>query len=101
MLKTTVFAAVLVLAASSRAHAGGQPGTIGVGAEFQLNGFAGGVSMNYDTGDFHVGGLLGFSDPEGEDNTFAVGARFFYHVHSTAMADFGLGGNFGVISFPP
>ena len=100
MLKITL-ASVLLMAASGIAHAGGQPGSIGVGAEFQLNGFTGGPSINYDAGDFHVGGFLSFQDQDGADNTvFGVGARFFYHVHSTAMSDFGIGGNLGILSFP-
>lgn len=100
MLKTTLFSAVMVMAASALAHAGGSPGSIGVGAEFQINGL-GGASVNYDAGDFHLGGFLGFEDDDGPDNTvFAVGARFYYHVHSTAMSDFSVGGGLGVLSFP-
>jgi hypothetical protein len=100
MLKNTMLAALLVMGASGVAAAGGSPGSIGVGAEFQLNGF-GGASLNYDAGDFHVGGMIGFDDPDGSDNTlFGVGARFVYHVHSTAMSDFGVGGTFSVISLP-
>ena len=100
MLKNSLFALALVMAASGVARAGGQGGSVGLGAEFQLSGF-GGLSMNYDAGDFHVGGLLGFYDPDGQDNsTFGVGARFFYHLHSTAMSDFGLGGGLGIVSYP-
>ena len=88
------------MAASGLAHAGGQSGSFGVGAEFQYNALAlGGASLNYDAGEFHVGGFLGFSDPDGPDNTaFDVGGRFFYHVHSTAMSDFGIGGSLGILS---
>ena len=100
MIKTSLFAAVLLMAASGLASAGGQPGSIGVGAEAQING-TGGASLNYDAGEFHVGGFLGFFDPDGADNTeFDVGARFYYHVHSTAMADFGIGGSLGIASLP-
>lgn len=100
MTKTSMFAALMVVAAAGVAEAGGQPGTIGVGAEFQIVG-TGGASINYDAGEFHVGGFLGFSDDDGPDNTlFQAGARFFYHVHSTAMSDFGVGGNFGLVSLP-
>ncbi len=100
MLKTTLLSAVMVLAVSGLAHAGGSPGSIGVGAEFQINGIGGG-SVNYDAGDFHVGGFFGFADDDGPDNTlWDVGARFYYHVHSTAMSDFGVGGSFGILSFP-
>jgi hypothetical protein len=101
MSKTSLLATMFVLAAAGAAHAGGQAGAIGLGAEYQLNGI-GGISLNYDAGQFHVGGLLGFADPAGPNNTeFDLGGRFFYHVHKTAMADFGLGGNLGLASVPP
>jgi hypothetical protein len=29
-----------------------------------------------------------------------VGGRFFYHLHSTAMSDFGLGGSLGIANAP-
>jgi hypothetical protein len=97
-MKNTMLIAALVLASSGNAVAGGQPGSIGVGAELQLSGL-GGVSMNYDTGKFHVGGFLGFDDPDGaDDDRIDVGARFFYHVASTAMSDFGIGGGLGIES---
>jgi len=99
MMKSTL-AVVLALAASTTAWAGGQEGAIGVGAETQING-TGGISVNYDAGKFHVGGFLGFNDPPGPDNTeFAIGARFYYHVHKTAMSDFSVGGNLGIDSVP-
>jgi hypothetical protein len=99
MTKKIILAASILLAASTPAFAGGQEGAIGAGAEFGLNGLTGGVSMNYDAGKFHVGGFLGFFDGDGEDNTdYTIGARFFWHVHSTAMSDFGIGGTFGLFS---
>src|SRR5258705_8202976 len=89
MSNSTKLAVLFVLAASGTATAGGQEGSIGVGAESQINGQTFGVSMNYDAGKFHVGGFLGLQDPPGGDNTeFSIGARFFYHVHKTAMSDF-------------
>jgi hypothetical protein len=97
-MKNTMLIAVLVLASSGTALAGGQPGSIGVGAELQLSNL-GGVSLNYDAGRFHVGGFLGFDDPAGPDNdTIDIGARFFYHVASTAMSDFSFGGGLGIQS---
>ena len=87
--------AVLVLGVGA-ASAGGSKGSIGVGGEAQINGNLGGLSANYDMGEFHVGGFLGFSDDGGDDDTdVAIGARFYYHVHSSAMADFGVGGSIG------
>jgi hypothetical protein len=98
MTNKMVLAVVCLAAASGSAHAGGQAGSIGVGAEVQISGL-GGASVNYDAGDFHVGGFLGFHDAAGPDNDILiVGARFFYHVHSTAMADFSLGGTIGIAS---
>ncbi len=102
MMKTSLLAVAMIAMASNArvASAGGQAGSIGLGAEYQLSGL-GGASLNYDAGQFHVGGFLGFLDPQGADNTqFYVGARFFYHLHSTAMSDFGLGGGFGLASIP-
>jgi hypothetical protein len=99
MTKTRLFAAlVVVLASAGVANAGGQAGSIGAGVEAQING-AGGASMTYDAGDFHLGGFLGFHDPGGSnDDTILIGGRFFYHLHSTAMSDFGLGGTLGIVS---
>jgi hypothetical protein len=88
--------AVLGLAAGP-AFAGGSEGSIGIGAEGQLNRALGGLSANYDMGMFHVGGFLAFSDNDGDDNTdIALGGRFYYHLHSTAMSDFSVGGSVGV-----
>lgn len=93
-----LLASMIVLASAGTASAGGQPGSIGVGAEFQISGI-GGLSVNYDTGKFHVGGFLGFFDPAGADNTTVdIGGRFFWHIASTAMSDFSLGGGIGVQS---
>ncbi|MFN0248578.1 MAG: hypothetical protein ACKV2T_16925 [Kofleriaceae bacterium] len=84
------------------ATAGGSTGSIGVGFESQLNSVLNGVSANYDMGEFHLGGFLGFADGGGDDDTeITFGGRFYYHVHSTAMADFGIGGSFGVGILPP
>lgn len=103
----TKLAVALVVALSGIAEAGGQEGSIGVGMEFGISdtvtlgggGGLGGLSMNYDAGDFHVGGFLAFFDPAGDDNTaYSVGARFYYHLHAGSMSDFGLGGNLGILS---
>jgi hypothetical protein len=99
MMKTSL-AVLVVIAASAPAYAGGQAGSIGVGAEYELNGM-GGASLNYDAGQFHVGGFLGYFNPQGGGNDiFEIGGRFFYHMHSTAMSDFSLGGGLGIESVP-
>jgi hypothetical protein len=78
------------------AVAGGSEGSLGVGAEYQLSGL-GGMSGSYDMGQFHIGGFLGFQDDGGDDDTdIDIGARFFYHLHSTAMSDFSVGGSVGI-----
>jgi hypothetical protein len=95
-MKHIILVAVLVVGGFSTAHAGGQPGSVGVGAEFQLSGL-GGLSVNYDAGKFHAGGFLGFADPAGGGNTtFDIGGRFFFHIASTAMSDFSIGGSLGI-----
>ena len=99
MKQTITLATALFLATTGSASAGGTEGTVGVGAEFALNGLTGGASINYDAGKFHVGGFLGFSDGDGPNNTnYTLGGRFFYHVASTAMSDFGIGGTLGFFS---
>ncbi|HET9991102.1 MAG TPA: hypothetical protein VFQ65_21365 [Kofleriaceae bacterium] len=100
MSKTSLLVSVLLCVAAGTAGAGGQPGSIGVGAEYQLNGI-GGLSVNYDAGLFHVGGSLGYADPQGPvGGTFQLAGRFYYHVHHSAFADFGIGGSLGLDSFP-
>ena len=38
-------------------------------------------------------------DKRGDDTSdFTLGGRFYYHLHSTAMSDFSLGGSVGVYS---
>jgi len=97
MIKTSLFVGIAVAALAARAEAGGSPNSIGVGAEFQLSGL-GGASVNYDAGPFHLGGFLGYGDDGNNNNDFELGGRFFYHVHSTAMSDFGVGGGLGLES---
>ena len=99
-MKRSLLVSLFVIASAGVAQAGGQSGSIGVGAEYQLTGI-GGPSVNYDAGKFHVGGFFGYFDPAGADNTlFEFGGRFYWHVHTTAMSDFGLGGGIGVASVP-
>jgi hypothetical protein len=91
---------VVLVGAAGTASAGGQSGSLGVGAEADLRG-AGGVSLNFDGGIFHAGGYLGYADdvavsPIAGESAFQVGGRFYYHIHSTAMSDFGVGGQLGI-----
>jgi hypothetical protein len=97
-MKKILLSAMIVFASAGTASAGGQSGSIGIGAEFQLSGL-GGLSANYDAGAFHAGGFLGFDDPAGVNNTaVAFGGRFFFHVASTATSDFSVGGALGIQS---
>lgn len=102
MTKHTLAMSTLVLALAAgggTAIAGGQSGSIGVGVESQINGESGGVSVNYDAGHFHLGGFFGYADAPGPNNSdFSLGGRFYYHIHSTAMSDFGLGVGIGLAS---
>lgn len=94
-LTCSTIAMTLILGAGTAA-AGGSKGTIGIGAEVQLSG-EGGMSLNYDAGDFHAGGYLFFDDDSGPENTdVGLGGRFFWHVHTSPMSDFSIGGNLGL-----
>jgi hypothetical protein len=94
------FLIAAIVAVTGVAHAGGSEGSIGVGGEKQLNGLSG-VSVNYDAGKFHVGGLISFDDPAGRSNTsFGLGGRFFWHLHTTASSDFSVGAQLGYLHSP-
>jgi hypothetical protein len=92
--------ALALVAGARAAHAGGNKGSFGVGYEQMLSG-PGGVSVNYDGGQFHAGGFVGFANNDfalgGDDSDVDFGVRFYWHAHSTAMADFGVGGGFGFL----
>lgn len=95
-MKQILFVAAALVSSVGVANAGGMAGSLGVGTEVQLSG-VGGLSVNYDAGKFHLGGFLGVEDLAGDDNTrFDIGGRFFYHIASTAMSDFGIGGSIGI-----
>ena len=99
MKKIHLVSIAAVLLTSGTALAGGGEG-LGVGGDIQLNGLVG-PSVNYDTGTFHAGGLLAFTDQPGDNNTtVGIGGRFFWHVHSTASSDFSIGGQLGLIHGP-
>jgi hypothetical protein len=96
-----VAALVLVLiGGTTRAHAGGSTGSVGVGFEQMILG-PGGASLVYDGGKFHAGAFFGFGnndfslDPGNVKTDVDFGAQAFFHIHSTAMSDFGVGGSLG------
>jgi hypothetical protein len=75
---------------------------MGVGATRTLAGVNGGTFV-YDTGAFHIVGLLGFlniDQPQGQSDfsVFALGGQFLYHVHDTAQSDFSLGGGLTLVT---
>ena len=97
-MKGPIICCVLALGVGT-AYAGGKDGSVGVGAEAGINTGLGGFSLNFDAGKFHVGGFLNFQNgPADNDADYSLGARFFFHVHSTAVTDFSIGGNLGFIS---
>ncbi len=86
----------LVLAAGSRAaSAGGSSGSFGAGGQVNLFG-VGGPTAAYDGGKWHADAFLGYADHRKNINTgrfvLGFGADFWFHVHQTAMSDFGVGG---------
>jgi hypothetical protein len=96
IIATSIATAVLFFASS--AFAGGSKGSIGVGVDVPLaSGDGGGLSeasVDYDAGQFNAGAGLGIADPDGPSNTQVdVSGRFYFHVASSAMADFGVGGD--------
>lgn len=98
MMKTSLLVGIAVAALAARAEAGGSANSIGVGAEYELSGL-GGASLNYDAGQFHLGGFIGYADDGNNNSDFEIGGRFFYHLHSTAMSDFSIGGGLGLESY--
>ena len=96
-MKTKLLIATMVFT-PSLAFAGGEDGSLGVGAEADIAGRVSGLSMTYNMESFHVGGLLGFSDapdPAGlgaDVSSFTIGGRGYYHVASTSASDFSVGG---------
>jgi hypothetical protein len=70
----------------------------GVGVTGMLLGGPAGLSLAYDGGPWHVDTMLGLfkSGPNVRAN-FAIGARFWYHLHSTTNSDFSVGGGLGYL----
>lgn len=100
------FAAVLGLGAAGSASAqewktgaGAGVGPLGVGVAAMLTGPLG-PQVVYDTGVFHIEGIVGFQSNDATTD-FDIGGRFFYHVHASQAADFSLGAGLGVTSQDP
>ena len=90
--------------ASITPAASGHGRGIGAGAATMLNGTSGALfTWGSAGGGFHVDGLFGlhhYRDANTNYTTsFAVGGRFWYHVHASTFADFSLGGGIGLTSW--
>jgi len=77
---------------------------IGVGAAAMLDGTSGALfTWGSAGGGFHIDGIFGlhhYRDANTNYTTsFAVGGRFWYHVHAATFADFSLGGGIGLTSW--
>ena len=74
---------------------------LGVGAMTMLNGTDGAlVTWGSPRGGWHADGFFGMRhySPNGNTTTsFAVGGRFWYHMHAASFADFSLGGGIGFL----
>jgi hypothetical protein len=89
--------------ASITPAASGHGRGIGVGAATMLNGTSGAlVTWGSAGGGLHVDGIFGlhhYRDGNANTTSFAVGGRFWYHVHASTLADFSLGGGIGLTSW--
>lgn len=90
--------------ASITPAASGHGRGIGVGAATMLNGTSGAlVTWGSSGGGLHVDGIFGLHHYRDDDThyttSFAVGGRFWYHVHASTFADFSLGGGIGLTSW--
>ena len=87
--------------AASATHGTG----LGLGVAAMLRGPAG-ISVAYDAGAWHLDSMLGLAKnnfggvPENRP-VFGLGARFWFHVHRAANADFSVGGGLGFIHNGP
>jgi hypothetical protein len=87
------------LAQDDAGRGGGSGGPLGVGVNAMLAGPFG-PTVVYDTGMFHIEGILGFQDTDAQTE-FDIAGRFWYHISSSQAADFSLGGGLGVVSIDP
>ena len=92
--------ATATVSSASSGHGRG----FGVGAVTMLNGTSGTLfTWGSSGGGLHVDGIFGlhhYRDPNLNYTTsFAVGGRFWYHVHAASFADLSLGGGFGITSW--
>jgi hypothetical protein len=72
---------------------GGASRGIGVGFASMLRGPSG-LSVAYDAGAWHLDAI--FAARDFGDSQFELGARGWFHLHSTGSADFSLGGGLGL-----
>jgi hypothetical protein len=108
---TVLAAALLIVSARSSfgqepapapVVAGPRPATHGVGPGVGVTGMLlggpVGLSLAYDAGPWHAEGILGLIKPgSGVKANFDIAGRFWFHLHSTANADFSVGGGLGYL----
>ncbi|MEM9490961.1 MAG: hypothetical protein AAGC55_17565 [Myxococcota bacterium] len=85
-LSLLIAVTALLIPATSSAERG-----FGLGAQVMLTGPVG-ASVTYDTGVFHIDGLLGL-----DDNDVTLGGRFFYRVHDRGVSDLSIGGGLAIV----
>jgi hypothetical protein len=86
-------------ASYSSPASGGSHGMIGVGGILYMGGTSG-ISVAYDPGPWHIDALLGYAGVNDND-AFAIGGRFWYHVKSAASADLSLGAGGSLVHNSP
>jgi hypothetical protein len=108
---TTLTAALLTLSARPSAAQDPTPTTtatvttptaatrgtgLGVGGAFMLYGGLGGLSVAFDGGPWHLESILSLEKAgSGAEVQLGLGARFWFHLHSTGSSDFSVGGGVG------
>jgi hypothetical protein len=86
---------------AARSDAGGRgAGPIGFGGVAYLSG-ATGLSLAYDPGVWHLDTVLLFTSGTPAPNQIVLGARGWYHLHSTSAADFSVGGGLSYSRLDP
>jgi hypothetical protein len=74
-------------------------GKLGLGVVETFGGNTG-LNLVFDGGPWHAEGLLFLSGIEG-DSRIDLGARGWFHLHSTTNADFSVGGGLGIDRWDP
>jgi len=94
MKRIALIAATLAaLTTTAAAQEAERPTAVGVGIQgFLVGDLATGPAVTFQTGQFHIEGILTFFDDAGDDLDLGIGGRFWYAVSQTARSDFSVGG---------